>query len=178
MGFFSDLWNAIWHPTRVSPDVNAALQRVALYLKPTEPITMSYDSSKTVELLGLVLTTLKTSRATSAEALAREKAALAAIEPLRGENSRLNTAITQLQANVAAYEANDAAEDAALKAVVDFIESGEETPVEDPTPEIPGLEDGTPSTPPTPPAEPPVVDPPAPPVVEPPAEDPLNEENL
>jgi hypothetical protein len=147
MAFFSTTWLSFWFP-----GVNEALQKVAKFIKPNEPTPMSYDSSKTVELLGLVLETLKTSRATAADALAREKAALAAIEPLRAENSRFGVAITQLEANIAAYEANDAAEDAALKAVVDFIEAGEEPPVEDPTPEIPGLEDGNPSS--NPPADP------------------------
>jgi hypothetical protein len=147
MGFFSSTWLSFWYPK-----VNAALQRLAIYLKPNTAVIMSYDSAKTVELLGLVLETLKTSRATAADAKAREKAALAAIEPLRAENSRFGAAIAQLEANIAAYESNDAAEDAALKAVVDFIESGEEPPVEDPTPVIPGLEDGEPPT--SPPADP------------------------
>lgn len=148
MAFFSTTWFSFWFP-----GVNEALQKVAKFLKPNETPPMAYDSSKTVELLGLVLETMKADRAAKADALARERAALAAIEPLRAENSRFGTAIAQLEANIRTYEENDAAEDAALKAVVDFIEAGAEPPVEDPTPEIPGLGDGNP------PSNPPVEDP-------------------
>lgn len=152
MAFFSTTWLRMFFP-----GVNSALQRVAHYLKPNSSTIMAYDSEKTVELLDLVLQTLRAGRTATADAIVREKAAIAALEPLRSENSRLNTALTQMEANLAALEAQDAAEDAALKAIVDFIEAPVVPPV-DPTPEIPGLEAGTPSTPPSnPPADVPVV---------------------
>jgi hypothetical protein len=154
MALFSSTWLSFWFP-----NVDAALKRVAVYLKPNEP-TMSYNSERTVELLNLVLETLKSGRKSTADALAAARKATADLEPLRAENSRINTVLADQAALLTSLETQDAAEDAALKAVVDFIETPEETP-EDPTPEIPGLGDGPPSTPENPPAEPPVENPPA-----------------
>lgn len=139
-----------------NPEVNKAVRKLAQHIKHPNSIRMSYSSDQTVDLLGDILDVLKERKATTAQAVQKADEAIAALEPLRAENSRVNTAIEALVAEKEVWLRQDEAEDAALKAIVDHIEEGKEVPPVDP------------------PAGPP-VDPPAP--EDPPVDPPVKEES-
>lgn len=125
--------------------VHAAVRELVLEIHHTIP--MSLTSSQTVTFLEQVLNVLKERKNTTAEAIRLKDEAIAALEPLRSENSRINTALLALESEKNTWLEADAREDAALEAVVAEINAqgagpAVEPPVETPPVETPPTEGG------------------------------------
>lgn len=157
MAFPRFSWLSLWFP-----EVNESLRNLAAFLH-LQNIPMAYTSEQTVALLKQTVTTLRSSRETTAAAItAREaaikelEAALAIVEPLKAENSALQSLAQNLEGQLEAntlelndWKVQDQAEDAAL-AEVDAFLNPVDPPVDPEVPAPPVDGDGNP----LPPADP------------------------